>query len=216
MIVGALRQFQAIWHQRQRAQPISGGVKDGIRNCWRQTDHRALSRSSRGKVLAVEQNGFDDGKIAEAWNAILRHPAIEDSAVLKLDGFEESPTHPLNVRSFDLIAEVSGVHDGAALESGNDPYNFHRFGLAIHIDLREGRNISQLFVAAAHSKSPTRLSFLFSPAELVRRSLENCAQSFVSQVLHAELKRIHLQSTRQFVHVRLARKMVCRGGERAI
>ena len=93
---------------------------------------------------------------------------------------------------------------------------FTAAGLAIHIDLHEGRDVSQLFVAAAHSKSLAGHGLSLSPAELVRRSLENRAQPFVLEVLHAELQRIHLQSMRQFVHVRLAGKMVGRSGERAV
>ena len=46
--------------------------KDGIRDRRRQTDHRALSRSRRRKVLAVEQHRLDGGKVAEARNAILQ------------------------------------------------------------------------------------------------------------------------------------------------
>ena len=69
--------------------------KDGIRDRRRQTDHRALARSRRRKVLAIEQNSLDHGQIAEPRNAILRKPAIQDSAVLELDGLEQRAAQSL-------------------------------------------------------------------------------------------------------------------------
>src|SRR5437016_6060076 len=47
------------------------------------------------------------------------------------DRFKQRSTQPLDVGSFDLIAEVVGIHDGAALESGNNANDFHVAELAI-------------------------------------------------------------------------------------
>ena len=48
------RHFQPVRNHGQRAQANPGRVKDSIRDRGGKTDHRALARSSRRKVLAVD------------------------------------------------------------------------------------------------------------------------------------------------------------------
>ena len=83
------------------------------------------------------------------------------------------------------------------------------------MDLREGGNVSQLLVSPAHAVSlPGALAL--APAELFGGRFENGSQPFIFQVLQPELQRIHLHRMRQFVHVRLARKVVGSRGQRSI
>src|SRR6185437_15409032 len=59
-------------------------------------------------------------------------------------------------------------------------------------------------------------ALVFVPAELVGGRLEHGAKPIIFEVLQAEFERIHTDFVRQFVHVRLARKMISGSGERAV
>jgi hypothetical protein len=87
-------------------------VKDGIRDRRGKSNDRALACPGRRNIFAVQQDGLDNWKIAKSRTAILRHPAVENSAILELDAFENRSTPSPDIRSFDLIAEIVGVYEG--------------------------------------------------------------------------------------------------------
>src|SRR3974377_1912058 len=72
----------------QRSQAHTGGVEDSVAHCWRKSYDGRLSRACRGLILAIDQNNFDRGNIAEARKAIAREAAVEDAAIFEFDGFE--------------------------------------------------------------------------------------------------------------------------------
>ena len=98
----------------------------------------------------------------------------------------------LNVSAFDLVAEIVGIHDGATLESGNDALDSDRSGVRVHADFSEGRDISELFIAATQSETAPRRRLPIFPTELLCCRVEDGAEPFVLEIFHTEIKRIHL------------------------
>src|ERR1017187_8751169 len=158
--------LQPVWNKGQRTQSHARRIEDGICDGGSQTDHRALARTRRWKIPAIEQNGLQNRNILEAWHAIFRHPAIQNLTVLEFDRFEKRATPSLNVRAFDLIAQIVGIHNCAALKGGNHANHLHVPRLAIHLNLGEGRNVTQFLVPAAHPKSLAG-SLALPPAKLL-------------------------------------------------
>src|SRR5579862_6854095 len=78
------------------------------------------------------------------------------------------------------------------------------------MDLGEGRNVAQLFVAAAHAE-PLSWTLALAPSKLLCRRLEDSAEAFIFEILEAKFQRVHLDRMSELVHVRLARKVIrCR------
>src|ERR1700686_5387287 len=134
----AIRNRQTIRNQWQGTQPHSGGIENSIRNGRSQPDHGTFPRPRRWKIFAVEQDSLKHGNIAEAWHAIFRHPAVQNLSVLEFNRFEKRAAQSLNIGSFDLIAQIIGIHNCAALKRGNHANYLHVARLAIDVDLGEG------------------------------------------------------------------------------
>src|SRR5271169_4523864 len=84
--------LQALRYQRQRTQSHAARIEDGVGDRRGEAHHRAFARAYGWNVLAVEQNCFENWNIAEARDAILRQPAIQNLAVVELDRLEKRST----------------------------------------------------------------------------------------------------------------------------
>src|SRR6266700_7889458 len=101
---------------------------------------------------------------------------VLDSAVFKLDGFEERATQPLNDGSDHLVAQTIRVDNGAAFERLDNSHDAHCPGSAVDRDLGAGGNVAALLVARRDTEALTHLRFLARPAKRFRGGFEHGAQ----------------------------------------
>ena len=73
-----------------------------------------------GRSLRSRTTISISGDVREARDAVLREMRVEDAAVLEADGLEEGAADALDDRALDLVLQVVGVDDGAALEGRDD------------------------------------------------------------------------------------------------
>src|SRR5688572_16983263 len=111
--------FDAAGTQGQRFDAVIGDLVEGVGDGGGDGDDGGFAGADGGEVGAVEEDRFELGSVAEAGDAVGGEGGIFDLAVLELDGFEESAAEALNDGSFDLVFQMVGVQDLAALEGGD-------------------------------------------------------------------------------------------------
>ena len=169
-----------------------------------------------GRSLRSSRTVSSTGTSLKRGTRYLDKRPFRDAAVFEFNGLKKRAAQPHDVRALNLIAQVVGVDDGAALEGRDHPHNFHLAGLPVHRNFSTGRDVPQLFVSTAHAETLAGSGFGPPPAEFLGGRFEDCAQPLVLQVLQAEFERVHFYRMGQFVHERFARKVIRGGGQRAI
>ena len=81
--------FQAFGDHGEAAEADAGGIEDGVADGRSETHDGRFSGACGRQILAVKQNNFDFGNVAEARHATARKSRIGDAAILELDGFKE-------------------------------------------------------------------------------------------------------------------------------
>ncbi len=100
-------------------------MEDRVSYCRRQADNRCFARSRRRQILAIYQHRLDQRQIAEARHAILREMWIQNTAVRKFHRFEQSAADGHHYGAFDLVLQMFGIHDRAALEGRDNAVDPH-------------------------------------------------------------------------------------------
>ena len=80
-----LPRIEAARGERQSAEAYAGRVENSVADCGREADDGRFPGTGWRKILAVEENGFDFGNVAEARNAVLREMGIRNAAVFEFD-----------------------------------------------------------------------------------------------------------------------------------
>lgn len=73
----------------EAAEADARGIEDGVADGRSETHDGRFSGACGRQILAVKQNNFDFGNVAEARHATARKSRIGDAAILELDGFKE-------------------------------------------------------------------------------------------------------------------------------
>src|SRR5581483_563354 len=135
------------------------GVENGVTDGRRQRDNRALARTRRRQVPAVEEDRFERRDVAEARHAVAREARVEDLPVRKFDGLKQRPADALYDRPLDLILQAVGVDYGAALEGCHDAHDLHLAARPISRDFGAGRDVTALLESARDPAPMTRRGF---------------------------------------------------------
>ena len=77
-------------------------------------------RAGRRAGPCGREDDLDRGHVAEARHAVAREAGVEDLAVVELDRLEQRAAEALHDGALDLVPQVVGVDDRAALEGGHD------------------------------------------------------------------------------------------------
>src|SRR5579875_3867759 len=77
-------------------------------------------------------------------------------------------------------------------------------------------HISTLFRSASEAITAICRPLSRTPAKTLRSSMKHVPYAVILQILQTEGQRIHAQCGRQFIHMRLPREMVRRGGQTTI
>src|SRR5690606_31893157 len=129
-------------------QPHAGRGVDRVADRGRDRDDRRLARAGGRQVLAVQQHDVDRRDVAEAREAVLREPRVQDAASLELDRLPQRAAEPHHDRTLDLVAQPVWVHDRAALERLDDAPDAHPPARAVDLDFRARRDVVALLDAA--------------------------------------------------------------------
>ena len=107
--------------------------------------------------------------VAEPRHAVAREPRVLDLALLEPDRLEEGTAQAHHRRAFDLVDQVVGVDDGAALEGRDDPDDLHAAGGAVDGDLGAGGDVAPLLGPARRCRSPAPARASTGPSRTARR-----------------------------------------------
>ena len=110
-------------------------------------------RRRRGHVLAVNEDDFDLGRIAEAGKAIAREVRVEDAAVRKQDGFKQRAADALNDGARVLIVQAVGIDDRAGLPRADHADDLYFLRCGVDGDFGAGGDVAALLRAAGEAES---------------------------------------------------------------
>ena len=116
---------------------------------------RSLRSSRMTSIWGVSRN---------RGHAIAGKSRVEDPPVLEVDGLEERTAESHDHRAFDLVLEMVGVDDGAALERADGADDLDAAGDAVDGDLGAGGDEAALFGPSGDADSVIGLA-LPAPAE---------------------------------------------------
>src|SRR3989442_1602736 len=108
---------------RQRSKTNASGVENRVAYRGRQTNDRSFACASRRNTFTSHQHDFDCRNILETRHLIIRESGVENTAIFKLDRFEQSSAYGHRDRAFDLILQVQWIYDGAAIERFDDAFD---------------------------------------------------------------------------------------------
>src|SRR5260221_14649276 len=95
-----------VWDHREGAEAHAGSVEEGVADGRGDADDGRFAGPRGGKVLPVEEHGFNYRNIFEARDAIFREGGVQDAAIFEVDGFEERAAEAHDVRAFHLVAKA--------------------------------------------------------------------------------------------------------------
>ena len=98
-----------------------------------------------GRSLRSSRTTSICGRVAEPRDAIARKAGVGDPAVLEFDGLEERAADSHDHGAFDLVLEMVGVDDGAALECADGADDLHAAVGRVDGDLGAGGDVSRPF-----------------------------------------------------------------------
>ena len=123
---------ESLGRHRQRSNPLTRGVEDGVAHRRRQAHNRRFARSRRRQILAIHQHRLDHRQIAEARHAILREMRIQNAAVRKFHRFKQRAADGHHHRAFNLVFQMLGIHYRAALKRRHHAIDPHFRGRGRH------------------------------------------------------------------------------------
>ena len=170
--------FRRHW---QRSETNASGIENRVAYRGRQANDRSFACAGRRNIFISCEHDFDCRNILETRHLIIRESGVENTAIFKLDRFEQSAADGHGDRAFDLILQVQWIYDGAAIERFDYAHDSNFSGLVsgrrpIDRDLRAGGNISVLFKAACDAEAPIARGFLFAPTKRVFAAASNTAR----------------------------------------
>src|SRR5262249_45952932 len=190
----------------------SAGIEKRVSDSRSYRHDGSLAGAGGGDIFAIEQDGFDCWKIAEARDSIACKMRGLDAAAFEWNGLKQGAAESLDVGADDLVAQAVGIDDGSAFKGSDQAHDLELAGFRAADDLGAGSHVTSLLVSGGDAKTLPLFRFLRRPAKLLRRGFEDVAEPFVGQITEPEFERIEIAGAGEFVHVCFASEVV--GGGR--
>src|SRR6185437_9489464 len=136
--------------------------------------------------------------------------------MIEVNGLEQGATQALDDGARNLVLQFFGIHYRAAIKCFDHANDLHVASL--DDDFGAGGDVATFFESSGDANSvhwhttsaraEAGPALVFVPPELIGSRLKHGAEPLIFEVLQAKFQRIHTDFVRQFVHVRLARKVI--------
>src|SRR5215472_12822874 len=128
---------------------------------------------------------------------------------------EQGSTQAHYRRALDLVREIVGVHDRAAVEGRDDPRDTD-LPVRRSVHLGTGGDTGLLLDAAGDPEPTAGRKLSIVPRRPFGGRSEHVGEPLVLEVAQAELDRVDAEPPAELVEVRLTREVVRGGGERPV